>query len=394
MPPVSNLPDQKTPARPVELNFAAETGVPSANQEVLLIGHAAAGTAASGLGVVRTINNSGDAVAALAETTALWGADSELTKMVQAAIKANQDDGHFVALKAIALTSTATDLEQTLTAVERVKAEYVVSPYNGQDSTLRDALKASALAMSGPHNPSNNQFGTFGVVFNRDEADPSSLDKFDTKAIIGLWLPDSGTPDKSIGEMAAACAAKMAGNGAPFNPLDDVTINGVDAPADDTDWPTVGLGKESESALNQGWTPLKVKPNGEVAFVRTVTGRISNDGSGTPVVQAYYDVQDFNVLYLWRKTLYTRFSQPDFKRRKASAEAAREIRAEAIRLASLFEDQGMFQAVAQLSKQFVVERSSSDRHRFNIKTPVNVIPGLHVIASNIEATTQFDELSI
>ena len=70
------------------------------------------------------------------------------------------------------------------------------------------------------------------------------------------------------------------------------------------------------------------------------------------------------------------------------------MKSEAIRLANLFEDQEMFQAVAQLSKQFVVERSTSDRHRFDVLTPVNVIPGLHVIATNIEAGTQFDALSI
>ena len=131
-----------------------------------------------------------------------------------------------------------------------------------------------------------------------------------------------------------------------------------------------------------------------MAFVRTVTGRLSADGSGSPVVTAYYDVQDFQVLYFWRKTVYTRLSQPDFKRRKASATTAREILAELIRLAREFENQNMFQAVSQLSKQFQVERSSSDRHRFDVKTPVNVIPGLHVIATNIEATTEFDELSI
>lgn len=389
---ISNLPDQKTPARPVEITFAGETGTPSANQEVLLIGHAATG--ATGTGLVRTINNSGDAEAGLAEAEALWGVGSEISKMVRSAIKANEDTGRFVQLKAIALTNSATGFEATLTEVDRVKAEFVVSPYDGQTDALRTELKERAAAMSAPQRPANNQFGTFGVVFNRAQSDPSLLDKFDSQYIIGAWLPDSGTPDKSIGEMAAAVAAKMASNPVPFNPLDDVTINDVDAPADQSEWPTVGLGLESESALNQGWTPLRVKPNGEVAIVRAVTGRISADGSGSPVVTAYYDVMDFQVLYFWRKTVYTRFSQPDFKQRKGSSETGREIKAEAIRLASLFEDQQMFQAVQQLAKQFVVERATSDRHRFNLKTPVNVIPGLHVIATNIEATTEFDELTL
>lgn len=395
---ISNLPDQKTPARPVEITFAGETGTPSANQEVCLIGHAASGMPASAEYVAVTINNSGDFDAAEDEVTTKFGSvDCELSKMVLAAIKANQNTGLFVQLKAIPLAHDDAgfgDNDEALDAVKRLKAEFVVSPYNGQDETLRDKLKEAMAAMSTPQSVDNNQFGSMGVVFNRNEPDPSLLDKFDTQYIVGIWLPDTMTPDYSIGEMAAACAAKIASNPAPFSPLDDVTINGVEAPELQADWPTVGFGKESESALNQGWTPLRVKPNGEVAFVRTVTGRISADGSGTPVVTAYYDVQDFQVLYFWRKTLYTRFSQPDFKQRKASADTGREIKSEAIRLATLFEDQQMFQAVSQLAKSFIVERATSDRHRFNLKTPVNVIPGLHVIATNIEATTEFDELTI
>jgi len=393
---LTSLPDQKTPARPIEITFAAETGTPSANQEVLLIGHAAVGIPASGLYVVQSVNNSGDLVAASGECATKYGQGSELQKMVLAAIKANQDTGIYVSLKAVALASTDTDFgtaDAALLAVEDVKAEFIVSPYDGQSTTNRDKLKVAAQVMSGPNRVHNNQFGTMGVLANQNVSDPSTLFKFDTQFLAGIWFPDA-SPTVSLGEVAAAAAAKIASNVAPFNPLDDVSISQLPAPALDTDWITVGFGLESEVCLNQGWTPLKVKPNGEVAFVRTVTGRISADGTGTPVVTAYYDIQDFQVLYYWRKTLYTRFSQPDFKQRKASAEAAREIKSEAIRLASLFEDQQMFQAVAQLGKQFQVVRSSSDRHRFDVKTPVNVIPGLHVIATNIEATTQYDELSI
>ncbi len=392
---ISSLPDQKTPARPVEVTFAADTGTPSANQEVLLIGHAASG--ATGVNTVINISNSGDRIAASGECATKFGDGSELSKMVLAAIKANEVSGRFVQLKAVPLASTDTAFgtsDAALTAVGRVKAEFVVSPYDGQSSTNRGKLKDTVAAMSGPHRPTNNQFGTFGVVFNRNVSDPSNLDKFDTQFLIGVWLYDSGSPSYSIAESAAAAAAIMAGNNAPFNPLDDETVNGVDAPASQADWPTVGFGLQSENALNQGWTPLRVKPNGEVAIVRSVTGRISPDGSGSPVVTSYYDVQDFQTLYFWRKTVYTRLSQPDMKQRKASNDAAKDIKSELIRLATLFQDQQMFQAVDQLSKEFVVERSTSDRSRFNVLTPVNVIPGLHVIATNVSATTEFDQLTV
>lgn len=392
---LTSIGSQKTPGRPVEITFDADLGLPSDLQELCLIGHAASG--ATGINTVITINNVADLSAASGEVATKFGDGSELALMVLAAVRANSGGSTFPAIKCVPLDSTETAFgtsDAALTAASKVKAEFLVSCYDGMDSTLRDSLKDTALLMSGAQRVHNNQFGTFGVVFNRSESDPSNLDMFDTQFVIGVWLPDTGTPAYSIGEMAAAAAAKMASNLIPFNPLDSVTIVGIDAPENTSDWPTVGAGLESETALNKGWTPLFVKPNGEVAFVRTVTGRISADGTGVPVVQSYYDVQDFQVLYFWRKTVFTRFSQPDFKQRKASADTGKEIKSECIRLATAFEDQQMFQAVSLLSKSFQVEKNVSDRHRFDVKTPVNVIPGLHVIATNVVATTEFDVVTI
>lgn len=393
---LTSIGDQKTPGRPVEITFAAELGLPGANQEVCLIGHAASG--ATGTNTVIVINNVSDADLAKAEAELKFGAGSELAKMVVAAVKANEGASTFPALKAIPLDSADTGFgtsDAALTALKRTKAEFVVSPYDGNsDVTNRDKLKNACLAMSGAQRVENNQFGSVGVVFNRSVSDPSILTTPDSQYILPVWLYDSGSPAYSIGEMAAAAAAKIAGNAVPFNPLDSVTIANVTAPANTADWPTVGAGLESESALNKGWTPLFVKPNGEVAFVRTVTSRISADGTGSPVVGAYYDVQDFEVLYYFRKTIFTRFSQPDFKQRKASDATAREIKSETIRLATLFQDQNMFQAVDKLAAQFKVERSLTDRHRFDVFIPVNVIPGLHVIATNIQAGTQFDVITV
>lgn len=397
---LTSIGTQKTPGRPIEITFAEETGLPSANQEVLLIGR---GQASGSIPAyeVSVISNSGDLTAASGEAAIKFGQGSELQKMVLAAIRANTGQGTVPILTCIPLAEGDTDFgssDEALTAAQNVKAEYIVSPYDGQDVTLRDKLRDHCLLVSGPQRVENNQFGSIGVIANRSETDPSSLDLFDSQYLAGMWLRDTGTagdaPEYSLAEVAAACAARMASNVAPFNPLDDITITGIDAPAKRSDHITRGAGLESEVCLNQGWTPLYVKPNGEVAFVRTVTGRISADGTGAPVVGAYYDVQDFNVLYFWRKTLFTRFSQPDFKRRKASDSAAQELLSELIRLARLFEDQEMFQAVTQLSRQFQVERNIQDRHRFDYKTPVNVIPGLHVIAGNIEASTQFDTISL
>jgi phage tail sheath gpL-like len=169
-------------------------------------------------------------------------------------------------------------------------------------------------------------------------------------------------------------------------------VNGLSAPNLMSDWITVGAGLESETALNQGWTPMRVNPNSQVAFVRTVTGLVTN--ASNAAITAYYDVQDWQVLYFWRKTLWTRFTQPDIANQKASQAEAQLILSEIIRLANVFQDNNMFEQVQQLAKMFIVQRNSTDRSRFDVQTPVNVIPGLHVIAVNVIGTTLFDNFTV
>jgi phage tail sheath gpL-like len=387
---------QKTPGRPAEITFAGQTGLPANAATLIVVGHAASG--ATGVNTLVTINNATDPVAGAAEAATKFGTGSELAKAVLAAINANAGGSNFPKLVACVLASTDTTVAAAAQAaiLKTVGgSEFISWPYDmNSDSTNRAVALNLAKTMSGAQRGQMQQYGTVAVGASR-ASDPSALFKMDTQYLSGCWLRDtSGSPAYSLAELAAAAAAVIAGNSVPFNPLDDVTVGSVPAPVSVADWPSVGAGLESETCLGQGWTPLWVKPNGEVAFVRTVTARLSSDGAGQDVVTAYYDIQDFQVLYFWRKTLVTRFSQPDFKRTKASAEVARDIKAEVIRLAQAFEDQNMFQAVAKLASQFIVQLNASDRSRFDVLTPVNVIPGLHVIASNIQATTQFDVTTV
>lgn len=404
---ITGIGDARTPANPIENTFAVDTGQPTATQEIILIGHEANGGGTVDPYVVTTISNSGDADAAAVECRTKFGgsagSDAELTKMVVAAIKANAGASSYPQIKAVPLTygsDTAASnpfgaSDAALTAIRNTKGEFIVGPHDGVSgsgmSPAATKLKAQALLVSGATRTSNNQFGTFAVVFNRSVDDPANLPAPDSQYLVPVWLYDSGSPDYSIGEMGAAAAAVMAANPIPFNPLDDTTLQNVDPPADSDDWPTVGDNAESETALQKGWTPLYVKPNEEVAFVRTITSRLSVDGTGTPVVGSYYDVQDFQVLYYWRKAEYTLLKQ--FKK-KASAAVATRIKGALINLAIAFEEQEMFQAVAQLAKQFIVQRASTDRHAFEIKTPVNVVPGLHRKKANTEATTEFDTIVV
>lgn len=395
---LTSIANQLTPGRPTQITFAPNTGLPNDLQSLGLIGHMnASGMAgsgsmsATGAYVAVDIVNVADPVAAQAEAEGFFGAGSELAKMVVAAVAANQQTGNFPPITAIPLNSSDTGYGQALTTVDKLPLTYLVSPYDGNSNSTQAALITQAGNMSAPSRVQNNQFGSFAVAANRNAA-ASALFKYDSQYATFAWLPDSGSPTMTLGEEASAYAAMLAGNQIPFNPLNNQVIPNIPAPANRADWISVGAGMQSETALTQGWTPLRVLPNGNVAIVRARTTRVTTDGT-TPVT-AYFDVMDFNVLYYWRQTLVTRFNQPDLMQAKASQLTASLVLSEVIRLATLFEEQGMFQAIAELAKQFVVQRNITDRSRFDVFTPVNVVPGLMVLATNVSATVQGDVISV
>lgn len=386
--------DQKTPGRPVEIEFEATTGLASANQELLLFGRA--GPGATGVDTVVTINNVGDPVAAQTEAETKFGVGSELAKMVVAAVNANIAAGrtNSPAIKCVPMLDSQADwgtADSTLTAAINVKAEFIVSPFDGVNTTLTNKLKSHCATVSGAQRVENNQFGSIGVAANFNTSDPANLTSPDSQYLSLVYMRDSA-PAITLGELAAAYAATLAGNAVPFNPANNLVLGNIVAPVTTTDNLSIGAGLESETVLNKGWCPLKVKPNGEVAIVRSVTTRITTNG--VTAVGSYYDVQDFQVLYYWRKAVWTRLNQPDLTNTKRSVRNANVIKSEALRIAKLFEAQAMFQSVNELAPQFTVTSSLTDRNRFDLVTPVNVIPGLMVVATTIKASTQFDTISV
>jgi hypothetical protein len=102
----------------------------------------------------------------------------------------------------------------------------------------------------------------------------------------------------------------------------------------------------------------------------------------------YIDWQDVVLMNDFREDVYQICQNPPFNGNpggtKASKTVASLLKDEILREAQAYEDQGAFQGVATLAPQFIVQPSSTSRGRFDFKIPVNVIPGLFVIAGNIE----------
>jgi hypothetical protein len=109
---------------------------------------------------------------------------------------------------------------------------------------------------------------------------------------------------------------------------------------------------------------------------------------------AYFDWQDLVVLNDFRESCFLITQNPPFNNNpggaKASIDIAKKLKDEILREAFEFETAGAFQAVKSLAPEFIVAPSTSSRGRFDFKIPVNVVPGLYVIAGNIQAVTSFD----
>jgi len=187
--------------------------------------------------------------------------------------------------------------------------------------------------------------------------------------------------------IASAHAAAVMASAFPYNPLQSVTVGGLIPPRKQSDWIEIDPNGESESALAAGLSPLYIQPGNTVGLIRTRTTYTTLPGN-VPVT-AYFDWQELVALYDFREVIYSVSQNPPFNNNpggtKASRQIARKFKDEVLRNAKLFEDLGCFENVKELAPLFIVEPSQTSRGRFDFKIPVEVLPGLTVIAGNIQA---------
>jgi phage tail sheath gpL-like len=342
----------------------------------------------------------GDPDAARIEVDALAGTGSEIGKMAEAFVKANANVStgarNFPAFRVLLLPNAETGLgpaDEAIAALKGLRSDLIVDPYDASNATLRTKLRDLAVLISGPDRDLNGQFGTTVVAASIVASATALLFNVDSQYVLVPYLQDTNVaPGQPVALIAAASAGALLQLQFPYFGLDDVEIGGLLPPTNSADRILVGATELSELVLAAGLTPLRVDASGRVRFVRTVTTRVTINGS-TPAT-AYRDWQDFSVLYDYREDLFLALQQPQFKNKKASIQQAQLVKDEALRIAGLYEQAQAFQRVKELAKLFQIQPSSSSRGRFDFKIPVNVIAINHVTAGNIEAGTLFDEFTL
>jgi len=178
-------------------------------------------------------------------------------------------------------------------------------------------------------------------------------------------------------EIAAAYATVIAYEEDPAMPLNTLVLTGVAPPliAD-------RLSRtEQETCLANGVTPLEWGPGDVVQVVRAITTYIVNAAGVADV--SWLDLTSIRTMDYCMKAYRTRI-ELRFPRSKLSERTPPRIRSELLDVSYQLQDLEIIENVDKWKNDLVVERDLQDNNRVNSKIPVDIVNGLHVVASRLD----------
>lgn len=262
------------------------------------------------------------------------------------------------------------DISPALSAVFAAGFTVVVTPFATQDalSALRDFVGDVSSALE--------QRGTTGVAgWNGTLSTAVTLagDVNDGRITIG-WHNGSQLPGALI---AAGYAAVIASQTDPAKPYDDLPVSGLDV----TPLSRRPGRNEIESALWNGVSPLKVGAGNQVQIVRAIsTYTTSADGAADP---SLLDITSMRTLDYVRLAINNRI-ELRFPQQKNTPRVGAAVRSEILNVLYQLEDMEVVENVDEYKDGIVYQVSPTDSTRLNFSIPVNIVSGLHVIASVID----------
>jgi len=188
------------------------------------------------------------------------------------------------------------------------------------------------------------------------------------------WLNGSATPAM---EVAAAYAAVLAFEEDPARPLNGLELKGVAPPPIEKR----ASRPQREACLHNGITPLRVGPGEKVQIVRAIsTYTLNAQGINDP---AGLDITTPRTLDYVRFSIRQRLALR-FPRDKRTQGKLKKIRSEILDVLYKLEELEIVENVAALASGVIVKYSAHGDGRVDIRIPVDVVNGLHVIAGVID----------
>lgn len=262
------------------------------------------------------------------------------------------------------------DIAPALAAIFGAGFTVVVTPFASADALA--ALRDFVDAVSGPL----EQRGATGVAgWNGSLATATTLagDVNEGRITFG-WHNGSQLPGAII---AAGYAAVIASQNDPAKPYDDLPISGLDV----TPLSSRPGRNEIENALWNGVTPLEVGTGNQVRIVRAIsTYTTSPDGAADP---SLLDITSMRTLDYVRLAIDNRIALR-FPQQKNTPRVGKAVRSEILNVLYQLQDMEVVENVDQYKDGIVYQVSSTDSSRLNFRIPVNIVSGLHVVASVID----------
>jgi phage tail sheath gpL-like len=352
-----------------------------------------AGTAA--LGAAIGIDNFGDPVAAAAECVLKFGAGSQIQEMVVAAISgvlySDIQNPSYPAIQVVPMANNATSasLATLLPTLLSMQAPYVVVGFKGTDSVAQAALQSYVQALSALDRGRLGQFGSFGfMALDEDTSTATPVGLLSASQNMCFpWLRDLATVKANKPhQVSAAYAAVCASLGVPYLPLDGVRVGGLVPPVAAIDRHTDGDTGTADLGLASGLSPL-FSSGSTVTISRAITALVTVTNVQDA---AYFDMQDWQVLYFLRLNAYNIALQPRYRIAKNSLDKRNALKSELFEMCLLAQDLGMLQFVEKFAGQFTASVSPTNRSAAIFRVPTNVVPGFHNKGVEIDGTTQFD----
>jgi len=309
-------------------------------------------TATAALGVITlTARNKGGQ----GNTIGISSADSSLdTAPVVASVTAGTGDP---------------SISATLTAV--FAAGHNVIVLGNADATALAALKAHLDTVSGPM----EQRGAIGVYAANGTLAASTTTAATVNAGRMYCVLVPAAPE-SVSDLAAVYGAVIASEEDPAMPLNTLPLPTITAT------PLASrLGRtEHEVALYNGVTPTETDQSGVVRIVRAIsTYTTSVAGVADP---ALLDLSSIRIYDYLRLAIIQRMALR-FPRAKLSSGTDERVWSEAYDVLLKCEELEIVRDVEANKDGLICEPDSQDSARLNLRLPMRVVPGLHVIAGAI-----------
>lgn len=263
----------------------------------------------------------------------------------------------------------------------------IVNPYNvatNTDITTNQVSFFNYIAqVNQPTEVEKGHFGVLGVFANTTilaqsmgSSLPTDVNNNWYAPVYYPYVPNVGEYPQTSAFIAAAIASFFSCNTAPYNPQSSVIIPAILSSSNTQNRVTLGLTGAtcSEVALDLGWSPLCVNTAGQVFPARLVTGQTTLPNTNVTDVE-FFPLTTWQIVTYFQQQIYVALIAMGVKQLRQSPQILSKVKGVVVGIMLNFQNLGMFENVATLSKEVVVVQSNVP-DTIIIQVPITVIPEL------------------